>query len=172
MFLNYIKEFILKKIVKKKLLNNKAVINDEKISSVGLLLDEEQFSVLNQLITELVNVGISRNQIEILGFKGKINKNESFDFPVFCYQNITLNGVIENSYVSDFINRPFELLINFYKSEKAALMKVSVISKAKFKVGFGSVDTRVNDFIIHTDSADYKVFLNELFKYLKILNKL
>ena len=113
MFLNYIKEFILKKIVKKKLLNDKAVINDEKISSVGLLLDEEQFSVLNQLITELVNVGISRNQIEILGFKGKINKNESFDFPVFCYQNISLNGTIENSYVSDFINKPFELLINF-----------------------------------------------------------
>lgn len=172
MFFNYIKEFILKKIVKKNLLNDKAIINDEKINSVGLILDEEQFPLLNQIIMELGNVGISKNQIEVLGFKGKINKNETFGFPVFSYKNISLNGSINDIHAKDFINKPFELLINFYESEKAALMKVSISSKAKFKVGFGSVDKRINNFIIQTETVDYKVFLNELFKYLKILNKL
>ncbi len=172
MFFNYIKEFILKKIVKKKLLNDKAIVNTKKINSVGLLLDEKQFQFCNQITKELVNAGISKNQIEVLGFKNKINKNETFNFPVFSYKSISINGHFNDKNFFYFIAKPFDLLINFYELEKAPLMMVSVSSKAEFKVGFGSVDKRINNFIIDTETNDYKVFLNELFKYLKILNKL
>jgi hypothetical protein len=49
---------------------------------------------------------------------------------------------------------------------------VSNDSKAHFKVGFSSVDNKLNHFMINTNAENYKVFVEELFKYLKILNKL
>jgi L-rhamnose mutarotase len=64
------------------------------------------------------------------------------------------------------------LLINYYDTEKAALLLVSNQSKASFKVGFSSIDKKLNHFMIDTNAENYKVFIEELFKYLKILNKI
>ena len=74
--------------------------------------------------------------------------------------------------VKDFIKEPFDLLINYYDTEKVALLLVSHQSKAGFKVGFTSIDKRLNHFMINTNAENFKVFMDELFKYLKILNKI
>jgi hypothetical protein len=49
---------------------------------------------------------------------------------------------------------------------------VSNQSKALFKVGFASIDKKLNHFIINTTAENHTVFMSELVKYLKILNKL
>jgi hypothetical protein len=66
----------------------------------------------------------------------------------------------------------FDLLLNYYDTEKPALLLVSNQSKAAFKVGFASIDKKLNHFMINTNAENYKVFVEELFKYLKILNKI
>ncbi|MBC8882701.1 hypothetical protein H9X57_02750 [Flavobacterium piscinae] len=55
---------------------------------------------------------------------------------------------------------------------KTPLQIVTHKSKADFKVGFTSTDKRLNHFMIDTDVENYTVFVDELFKYLRILNKL
>jgi hypothetical protein len=40
-----------------------------------------------------------------------------------------------------------------------------------FKVGFSYIDKRSNDLMINTNIANHKIFIHELFRYLKILNK-
>ena len=77
-----------------------------------------------------------------------------------------------NPDVNEFISKKFDLLINYYDIEKAPLLQVSNLSKASFKVGFSAVDKRINHFMINTTTDNYKVFIDELFKYLKILNKI
>jgi hypothetical protein len=67
---------------------------------------------------------------------------------------------------------PFDLLINYYDVEKSALLVVTNLSKAKFKVGFAAVNKKLNHFMINTEGGNYAIFTEELFKYLKILNKL
>ena len=81
-------------------------------------------------------------------------------------------GTVDKKEVKDFIKEPFDLLINYYDTEKVALLLVSHLSKASFKVGFATVDKRLNHFMINTNAENYKVFVEELFKYLKILNKI
>lgn len=71
-----------------------------------------------------------------------------------------------------FIQFPFDLLISYYDSEKAALLLATHYSKSSFKVGFANIDNRLNHFLINTQVENYKVFIDELFKYLKILNKI
>ena len=172
MFLNYIKDFSTKKIVKNSLSNVKHLSSDTIIKKVGIIFDESYFYERESLVNELIKNGIDESNIKILVYKDKIKKNEVFDYPVFSHQDLSWRATIERKEVKDFIKEPFDLLINYYDTEKVALLLVSHLSKASFKVGFATVDKRLNHFMINTNAENYKVFVEELFKYLKILNKI
>jgi hypothetical protein len=74
--------------------------------------------------------------------------------------------------VNDFINEKFDLLINYYDVEKALLLLITRNSQANIKVGFSTIDKRLNYLIIDTKIENHAIFTHELFKYLKILNKI
>jgi hypothetical protein len=172
MFLNYLKDFFTKKTVKKGLSNAADSTTASTINTVGIIFDESYFYEKEALVGELVANGIPESNVEMLVFKNKIKKNEIFDYPVFSNKDLSWRATFSKSEVRNFIDRDFDLLINYYDTEKSALMIVSNLSKAKFKVGFASVDNKLNHFMINTTAENYQVFMEELFKYLKILNKL
>lgn len=172
MFLNYLKNLFTKKIVKNSLSNVGNPAADTTIKTVGIVFDETYFYEREALVAELVANGIAEDNISVLVFRKKIRKNETFDYPVFTYRDLSWRATFNNSAVKDFITRDFDLLINYFDTEKSALLVVSNLSAAKFKVGFASVDTKLNHFMINTTAENYKVFMDELFKYLKILNKI
>ena len=64
------------------------------------------------------------------------------------------------------------MLISYYDVEKPPLVLVTLQSKAKFKVGFSTIDKRLNAFMITTVAEKHGEFVAELFKYLKILKKI
>ena len=172
MFLNYFKDFSTKKIVKNTLSNVKHLASYKVITSVGIIFDESYFYEKEALVQELIQNGIAENDIKILVYKDKIKKNETFDYPVFSHKDLSWRGAVDKKEVKEFVKQPFDLLINYYDTEKVALLLVSHLSKASFKVGFAAVDKRLNHFMINTNAENYKVFMDELFKYLKILNKI
>ena len=98
--------------------------------------------------------------------------NEVFDYPTFSHKDLSWHGTVDKKEVNDFIETPFDLLVNYYDVNKSGLLLLSTKSKAKFKVGFDTVDKRVNHFIIKSLVENYNEFVLELFKYLKILNKI
>ena len=172
MFLNYLKNLFTKKIVKNSLSNVKDSGIQRKIKTVGILFDESYFYEREALVAELVSQGIDSDAINILVFKNKVRKNESFEYPIFSTRDLSWRATFSNSDVRNFIERDFDLLINYYDTEKPALLIVSNLSAAQFKVGFAAIDNKLNHFMINTTAENYKVFTAELFKYLKILNKL
>ncbi|WP_298393216.1 hypothetical protein [Flavobacterium sp.] len=124
------------------------------------------------MILQLIENGIEEKNIDFFVFKHQVKKNDSFDYKVFTYKNSNWNASFDGVEVNDFVNADFDLLISYYDIEKAPLLLLTSLSKAKFKVGFASIDKRLNHFMIDTNAENYNVFINELFKYLKILNKL
>ena len=172
MFLNYLKNFFTQKIVKKSIVNVNHIPLNKKIKTVGIIFDESYFNEKEALFAELVQNGIQDNDINFLVFKDIIKKKETFDYPTFCHKDLSWTATFDKSDVKEFIAQKFDLLINYYDTEKAALLLVSNQSKASFKVGFSSIDKKLNHFMIDTNAENYKVFIEELFKYLKILNKL
>ena len=172
MFFNYLKDLATKKIVKQSLSNVKHIASDKKIKTVGIIFDESYFYEREALVQELISNGIEEKDIKYIVFKDKIKKNEVFDFPVFSFKDLTWIATIDNPQVNDFVKQPFDLLINYYDTEKTALLLASHLSKANFKVGFSLIDNRLNHFMINTNAENYKLFMDELFKYLKILNKI
>jgi hypothetical protein len=172
MFLNYIKDFSVKKILKNSLHNVKSNALSTSIQTVGLLIDASYFSEKEALINELIANGIPADNIKVIVYKDKFKKSDANAHPAFGAKHLNWKGEITNPQVNDFVNEKFDLLINYYDVEKAILMVVTHNSKAQFKVGFSSIDKRLNHLIINTNAENYKVFTHELFRYLKILNKL
>ena len=142
------------------------------IQSVGLIFDGNLNIELENVLKELVEHGIDENQIKVLIFKNNINKNEVYNHEVFTYKEINLSGEITNPKAELFLKTKFDLLINYHEFDKMPLVYSSYLSNANFKVGFTSKDKIVNQFMINTSLENYQLFLDELFKYLKILNKI
>jgi hypothetical protein len=172
MFSKIIKDFFIKKIISSELSNGNLDVSASKIRSVGIIIDDSYFKYTDLLKKEIEGFGIQSDNIQTLLFKKKISKNELVNEPFFTRSNIRINGSINKHVVNVFLDKPFDLLINYYEIERPSLLLVSKTSKAKFKVGFSTVDKRINHLMINTSVSNYKEFVSELFKYLKILNKL
>ena len=172
MFYTIIKNFFLKKIVTKRLLKQQSPLVQKKIATIGIVVDETYFSNTPALLEQICLQGFQREQIAVLVYKDRIKSKEEITSPFVALKNISWAGEINKTEVNDFIATPFDLLINYYDVNKYPLLLLSTQSKATFKVGFESVDKRVNHFIIKAVVAQYGAFTYELIKYLKILNKI
>ena len=172
MFLNYIKEISLKRILKNSFKNINNLVGVTAIKSVGLLLDESYFSKKDELINELVANGIRKDRIDVIIFNDKIAANEVFSYPTFNYKHISISGKFTEKVIVNFIQNKFDLLISYYDIEKPSLLLITNSSQASFKVGFSNIDKRLNNLTITTTAENYKIFVFELFKYLKILKKI
>lgn len=142
------------------------------IQSVGVIFDGNLNIELENVLKELVEHGIDENQIKVLIFKNKINKNEVFKHELVTYKEFNFSGELTHSKAELFLNTNFDLLINYHEFDKSPLVYLSYLSKANFKVGFNTLDKTVNKFMVNTNIYNYQLFVDELFKYLKILNKI
>ena len=172
MFLKFIKDFSLKKIIKNSLSNYKPIASPDKVVTVGILIDESYFTNKEELIQELVACGIDGNAIETLSFFERIKKGQEPDYPYFTRKDISVTGTFDKQEADLFIKKPFDMLISYYDVEKPPLVLATIKNKAKFKVGFSTTDSRLDNFMIALQAEKYKEFVAELFKYLKILNKI
>lgn len=172
MFSKIIKGFFLKKIISSKLSSANVEVSVSKINTVGIIVDESYFTSIDLLKEEIQRYGVDENNIEILLYKKKLpNKNTKSEL-FFTRSNVKINGDFNKKEVNEFLEKPFDLLINYYEVDRSSLLLATKASKATFKVGFSSVDKRLNHFMINYSVSNYKEFISELFKYLKILNKL
>jgi hypothetical protein len=76
-------------------------------------------------------------------------------------------GEFESFFLNEFIKTEFDLLISYYDVEKTTLLMVTQKSRAKFKVGFALIDSRFNRWMIAVALENYKLFISELFRYLR-----
>lgn len=172
MFSKIIKEFFLKKLVNKKLTQHQLDEAEGKIQTVGIVVDETFFENKEVLLQKFISHGFLSENIVLLSFKNKYKAKESVKEPFFSLVNVGLSGKINKKEIQDFINSPFDMLVSYYDERKAPLMLVTKQSKAKFKVGFSSVEKRMFHLMIASEVEKEEEFTSELFKYLKILNKI
>lgn len=172
MFLNYTKNFIVKKTLKKGLRDLKIDDSCYAIKKIGIVVDTSHFKDTESLVKQLESSGIHKENITVIEYSDTYCKSEIKTYNCFGVSDLKWNGKISSTLVNDFINEDFDLLISYYDIEKAILLRVTHSSKAVFKVGFSSIDKRLNHLMIETEVSDFALFIHELFKYLKVLNKI
>ena len=159
MFLNYFKNLFLKYTLRNKWQEVSTLANTSAIRSVGLVIDETSFFEKENLIKELISNGFSTNSMSILVYRDTIDKKETYLHYTFNSSILDWNANISDAVVTNFIQTDFDLLVSYYDIEKV-------------KVGFSSIDKRLHHLTITTQIGNYTTFVHELFKYLKILNKI
>lgn len=172
MFLKFIKGVGLKKNIKKCLAQYKPEGMPAKVVTIGLLMDEAWFTDRKHVMNEITKHGIKEENINLLVCKKNVSAKEAekLDYAFYTKKDVSASGKFKKEEVKGFIETPFDMLISYYDTEKPLLMLATLESQAKFKAGFVNVDKRLNDFTIAESAERYTEYMQELFRYLKILN--
>mgnify|MGYP000026453597 FL=1 len=171
MFLKGIKRKSAQKYLIKQL-QEKRVVDQSKIKTIGVLVDAtvfESFPFLNELAEVF---GVSTESISLLYYHPDKKVAEMSTESVFTDNNLGFKGQLNNSNAKTFLSTDFDALLSFYNEDKQLLNLAAVQSNAKYKIGFVGVNEHINDLCVVTELSDIKTFTFELKKYLSILNKI
>lgn len=172
MFYRTIKYFLLKKHINKSLSKGLTEVTNQPIKTIGLLIDGTHFFEREKLINEFKKNANGQFKINILVYRKKAKKDEVIEYPYYAKNHVGITGTILKGEIENFIAFPFDLLVNYYDETNGDLELISVKSKAKFKVGFATVNNEINHFMVSSYIEKYEEFTQVLFEYLKILKKI
>ncbi|NRD23406.1 hypothetical protein HNV10_09150 [Winogradskyella litoriviva] len=172
MILKAFKEKSNRKYVNKLLAERKSSVNNNKIRTVAVLLNANEFHEFEVFRVYFKALGLisPKNKIVAFTMDDKLEHNQWNTH--FSPKDFGWKGKIKNTDLQSFINEPFDMMISFYKSEVLHLNQITAASKALFKVGISNEDERLYDLIIDVELKEINVFKEELKKYLNILKKI
>lgn len=170
MFLDLFKNLSLKKTIKAYLHKTKEP-SENKILRLGLLIDGTHFDKAEELINEFYKYGIRKENLKTLVYT-RVKQPENNLMSYFSSKDFTVSGEFVNKEIDSFVETPFDMLVSYYNKNQIKISYITAKSKADFKVGFVMEQKGLNHLMIDVPLSDYKLFIQELFKYLKSLNKI
>tara|TARA_B100000927_G_scaffold288347_1_gene282801 strand:+ start:354 stop:869 length:516 start_codon:yes stop_codon:yes gene_type:complete len=162
------------KLLNKKIHNSLLSLSKEnrnkpkKIKTLACIVDPSLSISVDNFIDLSHSINLQEKDLKIITFQE--NRNS---FNVFSSMNITPScvtyfGNLDGKDSLEFISFEYDMLINFFKSNKF-LTLLSSKTKANFRVGFDSVNSDLNDLIFSEKLKKYSEFKYELIKYLKMI---
>ncbi len=146
-------------------------LNDSVIT-MGFLVDEDVFQDFEKLLKVSKEIGLKDKDVKIFTFMKVKKKLPSLRQNQINNKEFSWKGIIQNQNANEFLNQPFDVLIAYYNDENDYLDLMLAKSKAKFKVGFEGIDSRMLDLIIDVNLLNINDFKRELTKYLMVLGKI
>ncbi len=171
MILKGLKRNALKKSIESYIKKRKPQFKEvSSIKSLAVLIDASQ-SVNVLSVVKLANeLGVKSERLKVMGYKEDQKEiSDDKDAAYYNDRSFGMSGAVKSNSLNEFINKDYDVLINFYSESKLELDYVAAASKAKFKVGFAEIDNRINDLVIGSANQNTNLFISELKKYLKIL---
>lgn len=162
-----------RKFLQEELKRPAVVINREKgITALGCIVDIDEFPNAEAFYELIDEFSLRPNAVKIIGYKRDFDKNSPYAIQMFSDKDLGWKGNIENGYALEFMGREYDMLVNYYTDDNLMMKLLSVKTQARLKVGFGTVDTQINDLILNTPLMDFTIFKSELKKYLKVLKEI
>lgn len=147
-------------------------VNDNKISSVGVILHLDEFSNFEKFRNFLKDMDLRPNRVKIIAYSEEEPAIDKLWDSYYNTKDFGWKGNIVNTELDTFINQPFDLLISYYKKPELELNMITAKSRANFKVGLSNEDPRLFDLIIDVETTEFELFTKELLKYLRVLDKI
>jgi hypothetical protein len=145
---------------------------NSKIVSLGIIVNVDETDDLEILKSLATTLRVRPNKLKIIAFTSN-KKDVTYSWDVcFNPKDFGWKGTIKNIELQSFLDTDFDALISYYTLDILELKLLTAKSKAKFKIGILQSEKRLNDLIINTKLKDFDVFRNEVYKYLKIFNKI
>ena len=165
------RRYLLKK-TERNLKNRDLSKLNNKVITLGFLVDEDFFNDFEKLSTISEKIGLHHKDVTVFTFMNVKKKLPSLRQNQINNKEFSWKGIIQNQNANEYLGKPFDVLVGYYKGQNCFLDLMISKSKANFKVGFKGVDDRLYDLIIDVDPLQVTKFGEELIKYLKVLNKI
>lgn len=169
----FVPESIKKYFLKKHLKNEFGQLNIERshvnwvdVKTVGVIFDAteiETFGAVKSFTNKLKQQG---KKVWLLGYINATNANNVLSFPFFSKGDLDWKGVPENFEVERFIDKQPDILLNAYFEPILPLYYVSVLSKAKRRVGVlmnGFEDAA--ELLLQLEEKNFDNFFKEINRY-------
>ena len=166
------KQKSIKKITDKNLNNRDLSQINAPLKTLGFLVDEAVFQDFEALFEYSTSFGLHRKDVKVFSFVEFKKKAPSLTQDQISDKDFSWGGVINNLNAQEFLSRPFDVLIGYYKGSHEFLDLMVSQSKAKFKIGEIGADERLFDLLIAVELDNTEAFKTETKKYLTVLNKL
>jgi hypothetical protein len=151
-------------------------VDFKKVRTVGVLFlleDEPKFKQLDHLAKKLESQG---KDVKMIGlFEGKVIPNffiQKLKIDLFTKKDLNLFDFPKGEKVSEFIDCPFDLLLDFTENDILPMDYILGLSRAGFKAGrFRNDMVKVLDLMIKKpDDMDFDAFINSMIGYISIFN--
>ena len=169
MFATIKKYFLRKHIASKKPNKIREVCSLESANSVGVLCeitDEDSYKAIFRIFTQLQQGG------RIVHLIGYIDEKyvpfyclQQLSADYFCQKQLNWYGEPNMIQVTDFINRDFDILIDFNYRYHAPIEAILATAHAKFIIGSCADYQQHYDLTLQTENGNYTQFLGSAFTY-------
>jgi len=143
-----------------------------KIIKVGILAESDLFQTYDFTRNLSSNFGLDKNSFNIILYRNSKINEELADCNYFSEKDFGMFGKIVGEDLKKFVNKNFDLLINYCTKEDLFSEMVCIKSKAKLVAGFNNKTYNNYDISIKIESNKIDTFNEELTKYLQILKVL
>jgi hypothetical protein len=156
-------------------MRNKELVSLNLAENLGIIFhvkNQEQFSRFNALAKEL---STNRRKVLLVGF---INDKTIPDYCVvagpgyyFCRQDLNWLNIPKNDYILKFIEKEFDILLDFTRDDSFTMKYILALSKARLKAGQQSdIKEPFLDVMIQMDnSQSMNQFIEQILHYLTLL---
>lgn len=169
MFAKIKKYFLRKHLATKKPNKIREVCSLERANSVGMLCeitDEDSYKAIFRIFTQLQQGG------RIVHLIGYIDEKyvpfyclQQLSADYFCQKQLNWCGEPNMIQVTDFINRDFDILIDFNYRYHAPIEAILATAHSKFIIGSCADYQQHYDLTLQTENGNYTQFLGSAFTY-------
>lgn len=141
----------------------------DRANSIGLLCeitDEDSYKAIFRIFTQLQKDG---RTVHLIGY---INEKyvpfyclQQLSADYFCRKQLTWCGEPNMVQVEDFINKDFDILLDFNYRYHAPIEAILTTAHAKFIIGSCADLQHLYDLTLQTESGNYTQFLSSAFNY-------
>ena len=145
-------------------------IRIEQLKTVGIIADEELFKAYDFTKKLSTDLGIKVSDIEVILFQKTKSKKSLDYFEFFSDKSFNMFGKIKDKDLKRFMEKEFDLLINYCDQDNVFAHIVSFQSNAKMKASLKNENISFYQLRIDIQGNKINTFNEEIIKYLKILN--
>lgn len=169
MLLKGVKSKTIQKRIIKKYEQNQAQNNkyNSKIEKVLLLIEDGAKDTTPELIRKKFDW--KENVVSTLIYVD-LKQSDLIEDNTFSVKDLNWFGKLKSASVKECLDQEFDVCINLVSNELGLL--ISLESNAKFRVGVDEQFANFYDLTIALESGDLNIFVDELKRYLEILNKI
>ena len=137
----------------------------KRVESILCLVDPSQVSVEQMSSSLELIFKDDKPEFKFVYYLKRKRKESTRFSPQFNRYHLHWDGDLIHPSLPELVSQKYDIMFNYFKKSDLTLRAISSSLDAGFRVGFSSVDERLNDLILATDVFQPNQFVQEFPKY-------